>query len=296
MSVITAVPRLNIAVAGATGKVGAALVAALAAEPVNLLALTRSPEAKTFPPGVTARGVDFAAPTSLQASLEGVDRLFLAQGTSPRQVENEIALIDAAVSAGVGHIVKLSAFGLPLRWHPFDWHTRIEAHLASRDIGYTMLRPSTFMNVLVRAGRPVAEGTWGGAAGHGVVNLIDVRDVADAARAVLLDEHSNSWQRAFHLTGPRAWSMPEIAAELSGLLGRTVTYEQRSLDQQRAVLMASGLNEFAAGVAVGLDEAFSQSALREDTSTVQLLTGHAPRSLTDWLRDNLSLFKSATPA
>ena len=55
-------------------------------------------------------GVDFDQPASLERALAGVDRLFIAHGTSPRQVDNEIALIDAAVAARVRHVVKLSSF------------------------------------------------------------------------------------------------------------------------------------------------------------------------------------------
>jgi NAD(P)H dehydrogenase (quinone) len=281
----------RIAVAGASGRVGAALIAGLAADPVELIALTRQPDPSRFPAGVAQRAVDFDAPATLAAALDGADRLFLAQGTSPRQVENEIALIDAAVAAGVKHIVKLSALGTPLPLHPFDWHGRIEAHLVTRDIGYTLLRPSTFIDFLGRSGRVIAADNWGGAAGDGIVNLIDTRDVADSARVALLDPDSSDWQRAFHLTGPRAWSMPQIAAELSRLLGREVHYHQRSAAEQRDYLVASGLGEFGAGVLVGLDRAFYQSALQETTSTVELLTGHAPRTLTAWLEENLALFR-----
>ncbi|MFK3739840.1 NAD(P)H-binding protein [Massilia sp. TN1-12] len=283
--------RPRIAVAGASGRVGAALVGSLAADPVDLVALTRKPDPARFPAAVMQRAVDFETPATLAAALDGADRLFLAQGTSPRQVENEIALIDAAVAAGVKHIVKLSALGTPLQVHPFDWHARIEAHLVTRDIGFTLLRPTTFIDFLGRSGRVIADGNWGGAAGHGIVNLIDTRDVADSARAVLLDPDSTGWQRAFHLTGPRAWSMPQIAAELSRLLGRQVDYHQRSAAEQRDYLIASGLNEFGAGVLVGLDRVFRESALQEETATVRLLTGHAPRTLTDWLTENLALFR-----
>lgn len=282
----------RIAIAGATGRVGSALVAGLVAQPVELLALTRRPDPVRLPSTVAQRTVDFDAPATLAAALDGVERLFLAQGSSPRQVDNEIALIDAAVAAGVRHIVKLSALGIPMRQHPFDWHARIEAHLAQQDIGYTMLRPSTFMEVLARAGRAVAENSWGGAAGQGVVNLIDARDVADSARAVLLDAAGVDRQRAFHLTGPRAWSMPQVAEEMSRLLGRRVDYHARSPEQQRRYLVAAGLPEFAAGVLVGLDQVFYESALQEDTSTVERLTGHPPRTLTDWLVRNLALFQA----
>jgi NAD(P)H dehydrogenase (quinone) len=283
--------RPRIAVAGATGRVGSALISRLATEPVELVALTRSSDAKRLPSGVSLATVDFDARSTLESALSGADRLFLAHGTSPRQVANEIALIDAAVAAGVSHIVKLSVLGPPSRLHPFDWHMQIEAHLATCDIGFTVLRPSSFVDILARAGAPIANDTWGGAAGDGLVNLIDTRDVADSAFAVLLDNAHASSQRAYHLTGPTAVSMPEIADELSGLLGRAVTYQHRSPAEQREKLLASGLSEFVADLLLGLDRVFYESVLAETTSTVRELTGHAPRPVTDWLGDNISLFR-----
>jgi NAD(P)H dehydrogenase (quinone) len=283
--------RPRIAIAGATGRVGSALIASLASEPLDLVALTRNPDAGRLPPGVALAAVDFGMPSILDDALRGADRLFLAHGTSPRQVANEIALIDAAVAAGVKQIVKLSAMGPPSRLHPMDWHMQIEAHLATVDIGYTVLRPSSFVDILARAAAQVADDSWGGAAGNGVVNLIDTRDVADAARVALLDDAHPTAQRAYHLTGPRAVSMPEVAEEISKLLGRTVTYQQRSPAEQREKLLASGLNEFVADLLLGLDRLFYQSALAETTSTVKELTGHEPRSVAGWLSENISKFR-----
>jgi NAD(P)H dehydrogenase (quinone) len=286
----TSAPRPRIAVAGATGRVGSALMASLAADPVDLVALTRKPDPARFSPQVVQAAVDFDAPPTLRKALEGADRLFLAQGTSARQAENEIALIDAALAAGVEHIVKLSSCGPPTRLHPFDWHTRIETHLSTQEIGWTFLRPTTFVDILARAGRPVIEGSWGGAAGEGNVNMIDTRDVADCARAVLLDPRSTNWQRAYHLTGPRAWSMEEVADEMSRCFGRTVTYHHRTPAEQRVVLLDSGLSEFVADLLLGLDQTVYESMLAETTSTVQMLTAHAPRTLPDWLAQNIALF------
>lgn len=283
--------RPRIAVAGATGRVGSALISKLVAEPVELVALSRTPGAERLPSGVSLATVDFDARSTLDHALRGADRLFLAHGTSPRQVANEIALIDAAVAAGVSHIVKLSVLGPPSRLHPFDWHMQIEAHLATCDVGFTVLRPSSFVDILARAGAPIVNDTWGGAAGDGLVNLIDTRDVADSAFAVLRDDEHVTSQRAYHLTGPTAMSMPEIADALSGLLGRAVTYQHRSPAEQREKLLASGLTEFVADLLLGLDRVFHESVLAETTSTVHELTGHAPRPVTDWLSDNISLFR-----
>jgi len=281
----------RIAVAGSTGRVGSALTASLAGTPTQVLALTRNPDAARLPPGTTAVGIDFKQLSSLERALDGVDRLFIAHGSSPRQPDNEIALIDAAVAAGVQHIVKLSSLGPPSRLHPGDWHMRIEAHLATKDVGYTVLRPSAFNDILARAGSAVADDSWGGAAGNGRTNFIDTRDVADVARVALLDDLGANAQRAYHLTGPRAWTMQEIADELSRLLGRPVSYAERTPAQQRAALIESGLNDFAADLLLGLDRFFRDSALAETTATVEQLTGHAPRPLTQWLADNINLFR-----
>ena len=284
---------LRIAVAGATGRVGSTLMARLAEESVQLRALTRTPEAGRFGPRVELAAVDFDAPSTLAAAFQGIDRAFIAHGTSPRQVANEIALIDAAVGAGVRHIVKLSTFGAPSRLHPMDWHMQIEAHLATQDVGYTVLRPSAFVDILARAGAGVARDAWGGAAGDGRVNFIDTRDVAEAAHVALVDHGHAQSQRAYHLTGSRAWSMPQVAVELSRLLERPVTYRHRSPGQQRAALIAAGADEFVAGLLLGLDTVFRDSALAETTRTFEELTGRAPRSLPQWLEENAELFRPA---
>jgi len=280
----------RIAIAGATGRVGSALVASLVGAPAELRALTRNPHDGRLPSGITAVGIDFEQPSSLERALQGADRLFIAHGTSPRQPANEIALIDAAVRAGLRHIVKLSALGPPSRLHPSDWHMQIEAHLATKDVGYTVLRPSAFVDILRRSAASVACDSWGGAAGIGKTNFIDTRDVADVARVALLDGSAPEAQRAYHLTGPRAWTMQEIADALSRLLGRRVEYVDRTPAQQRAALMGAGLGDFVADLLLGLDRFFRDSAFSETTTTVEEVTGHPPRPLTQWLSENISLF------
>lgn len=287
----TGFPLRRIAVAGATGRVGSRLIEKLAADPVSIIALTRQKSGVHFPDDIAAANIDFDRPSTLEEALAGVDKLFIAHGTSPQQVAHEIALIDAAVKTGVRHIVKLSVMGPTTPLNPFAWHTLIEAHLAQQSIASTVLRPTTFMDVLKRAGRSVATGTWAGAAGNGRVNLIDTQDVADVARIALLEEVSEKSQRAYHLTGPRSWTMHQIAEELSRLLGHTVTYTERSPAEQYAALLADGLSPFVADLLVGLDRVFRDSVLTEHTFTVEDLCGTPPRSLSDWLRENLDVFR-----
>lgn len=282
----------RIAIAGATGRVGATLTALLAADPIDLVALTRQPSTARLPEGVVTFKVDFQRADTLEETLRGIDRLFIAHGTSLEQVANEIALIDAAVASGVRHIVKLSALGPATRLLPIGWHMQIEAHLAQQPIASTVLRPSTFSHVLKRLGPHIAAGSWAGAAGNGRVNFIDTRDVAEVARIALLEEIEPASQRAYHLSGPRAWTMNQVAEELTRLLGHPVTYVERSPAEQREALLGAGLAPLVADLLVGLDQMFRESVLAETTSTVEELTGKAPRSLTEWLTDNLDVFRA----
>jgi len=281
----------RIAIAGASGRVGATLTHSLARDPVDVVALTRRPDQAQFPPGVAMAAVDFTLTQTLDDALAGADRLFVAHGTSPQQVANEIALIDRAVAAGIGHVVKLSAMGPATHLNPLAWHMQIEAHLARQPIASTVLRPSAFADILRRSAGQIADGAWAGAAGEGRVNFIDTRDVAEVARRALLETVSPGSQRAFHLTGPRAWTLPQVAEELSRLLGRPVIYGHRSAEAVRSELIVAGTSPFVADLLAGLDQMFHDSVLGETTSTVVALTGQAPRSLTDWLTENLGLFR-----
>lgn len=283
--------RPRIAIAGATGRVGSSLISLLASESVDVVALTRTPDALDLPSGVNAARVDFSEPSTLVDALQGTERLFVSHGTSLQQAANEVALIDAAVASGVRHIVKLSSFGPPTRLNPMAWHMQIEEHLARQAVASTTLRPSTFMDVLKRSAAAIASDSWAGAAGNGRVNFIDTRDVARVARIALLEHVEPESQRVYHLTGPRAMTMHEIADELSQLLGRNVIYGKRTLEQQREVLLAEELPAYVADLLVGLDQAFRDSAMSETTTTVQEVTGEAPLPLTRWLAENISIFK-----
>jgi NAD(P)H dehydrogenase (quinone) len=80
--------RPRIAIAGATGRVGSALASLLASDPVDVIVLTRRPDAAHLPNGGSIAAVDFEQPHTLLKALDGADRLFVSHGTSPRQVAN----------------------------------------------------------------------------------------------------------------------------------------------------------------------------------------------------------------
>jgi uncharacterized protein YbjT (DUF2867 family) len=243
---------------------------------------------------VDAGYLDYGDPATMRSALRGVDQLFLSHGTSATQVEDETALIDAAAAEGIKHLVKLSVANGhdEQRMIIGDWHLEIEKHLATVALPATLLRPVTFTDVLARAFSPVANGTWGGVAGAGLVSLIDTRDVANVAYAVLDEGASTHAEKAYRLTGPEAVSMHDIAKRLSALLDITVEYHDRTIAEQTAQLTADGLPTFVVDVLLGVDQSIRDGWHAEPTTTVADLTGTAPRPVDDWLRDHLAQFRA----
>ncbi|MFI1702615.1 NAD(P)H-binding protein [Streptomyces bobili] len=283
-----------VAVAGATGRVGSVIVEGLSAAGATVRSLSRTPsDPDTAGARTTSRQIDYADAGSIASAVEGASMLVISLGSSDDQAHQEIALIDAAVHAGIEHVVKVSTWAWPSRMHPIDWHLQVEDHLSKVDIGYSLLRPTTFTAVIGAQANLIKNNLWGGAAGTLPANLIDVRDVADVAtRLILSGAASGPVRRPYHLTGPGGLSMDAIAEHLSQAIGRTVKYTHRTPDEQRALLLSLGLPDMIVGLLLGIDvEAFASGASTEKTSTVEAVLGRAPRSIPDWITENAELFR-----
>ena len=286
-----------IGVIGATGRVGGKLTSQLIAAKAPVRILSRAPErTRTMYGGasVDAEYLDYGDPTTLRSALHGVDQVFLSHGTSATQVEDEIALIDAAAAENVDHLVKLSAADGAdgQRMIVGDWHQEIENHLAAVGLPATLLRPATFTDVLARAFQAVTTGTWGGAAGAGLASLIDTRDVADVAYVVLDEGATKHAGKAYRLTGPEGVSMHDVASRLGALLGVAVKYEERSVAEQAKRLAADGLPPVVVDVLLGVDESIRDGWHAQPTTVVADITGKTARPVDDWLRDHVSEFRA----
>jgi hypothetical protein len=88
--------------------------------------------------------------------------------------------------------------------------------------------------------------------------------------------------------------MDELAGYISAALGTHVEYHARTEAEQRAVLESAGLPGLLVDVLIGVDEITRDNVYAVPSPTVFDLTGHAPRSVKDWVREHISLF--AAPA
>ena len=143
-----------ILVTGATGRTGGALVRRLSAAGVPVRALARNAsraEGLSALPQVEIVKGDMARPATLDPALRDVDRAMLISSADPTMLEVQSNFIDAAATAGVKHVVKLSGI-IPDLDSPFRFarmHGEIERRLEASGMAFTHLRAGEFMQALL---------------------------------------------------------------------------------------------------------------------------------------------------
>jgi len=204
-----------------------------------------------FPRGRSRIGlhaVDVDLLTSIERVLEGVESLVLITPTSREQARLALPLIECARTQGIGHVVKLSTLGSHVE-PGFEFgrrHLEIERAIYLAGVPYTIVRSASFVQNLTSRWRQFIVGTTlclpldGG-----VVNWIDINDVADVLVAVLgRDEH---FGKEYDVTGGKTLSGEDLARCASAMLGEMISYRDVSEDAARTILHATGADSWYVG-------------------------------------------------
>jgi len=191
-----------ILVVGATGNLGRKVVRSLRASGEEVRAMTRviskADELKAL--GAQPVRGDLTDPESLDFALRGARAVVLAAHSllgrgaeSSEAVDDEghRALLERAKSAGVRHIIYTSVLGASSD-HPLDfWRTkaRVEQHVRESGIDYTIIRPTSFMEIhaYMLIGKAVIEGKRVMLTGKGSNprNFVAAEDVAKVVAGAL---------------------------------------------------------------------------------------------------------------
>jgi uncharacterized protein YbjT (DUF2867 family) len=285
-----------ILITGATGQVGREAVKALVAAGLAVRALVRNPSDTAALLGVQAVQGDFDDDASLARALDGIDAMLLAGRDSPDSISQHQRVLAHARRANVRHILKLSAIGAssgsPIAL--MREHHAIDEELRVGPASWTLLKPHLYLQNLLRAADAVRrDGRLAAPMGHDRFPLVDTRDVGAAAGIVLRDPVIHAG-RTYALTGPAAYSFDDIAAALSGVAGRTASYESVSPRDYEARLLASGIPGWRAFDLAHIARAYtpSNNAVSPD---LPMLLGRRPRSLSEFLEDHRDSFAGAGP-
>ena len=277
----------RILVSSATGTIGTALVQRLRELGATFTTMSSKPSARSPQAHVVG---DFDDRGSLERAFAGIDTLFLLLPLVPNKLALADNAIAAARAAGVMHIVRSSGAGADAS-SPVSLarlHGSIDAKIAASGIAHTLLRPSGFMQnwVTFSAGQ-VKAGTVYAPHGSGAQSVIDVRDIADVAAAILMHPAAHAG-KAYTLTGAHALTDAQMLATISAATGRKVTYVDVPESAAHQAMLEMGMPEIMIDWFMSLNHVIKQGWAASITDDVQQLSGHAPRRFDDFVRENVA--------
>ena len=278
-----------IAITGATGQLGQhVLENLLKTVPAGqVVAIVRNPaKAESLSQrGIGVRQADYSDEAALTAALQGVDKLLLISSSEvgQRAVQHR-NVINAAKAAGVKFIAYTSllhADTSPLGLA--DEHIATEQMLADSGIAYALLRNGWYTeNYLASAPPAIEHGVFIGAAGNGKSAAATRADYAAAAARVIAEEgHAG---KVYELAGDEAWTLSELAAELSKQSGKNVVYQNLSEADFAAALKGVGLPAGLADMLANSDTGASKGGLFDDSRTLSALIGRPTTTLADSIK------------
>lgn len=278
-----------IAITGATGQLGQLVIAALlkSVPASQIVAVVRNPAKADAlaQQGIVVRQGDYGDEAALTRALDGVEKLLLISSSEvgQRAVQHR-NVINAAKAAGVGFIAYTSV--LHADTSPLGLaaeHIETENMLAASGIPYALLRNGWYSENYLASAPPAIElGVFLGAAGDGKIASATREDYAAAAAKVISEEgHAG---KVYELAGDTAWTLSELAAELSKQSGKNVVYQNLSEADYASALRGVGLPDAFASLLADSDTGASKGGLFDDSHTLSKLIGRPTTPLADSIK------------
>lgn len=281
-----------IAISAATGQLGRLVIAHLLKHPpaTGIVAIVRDPAnaADLAAKGVQVRQGDYTDPASLDRALAGVDRLLLISSNEiGHRAEQHRNAIEAAKRQKVKAIVYTSllrADGSSLSLA--GEHRETEAMLKASGIPYVLLRNGWYTeNYTASVAPALAHRAFYGSAGDGRIASAARNDYAEAAAKVLTGDIKSG--QIYELAGDTAYTLADLAAEISRQSSQNVPYVNIPEADYRAALLKAGLPEVLATGLASWDVSASQGALFDDSRQLSRLIGRPTTPLAETVRVTL---------
>jgi uncharacterized protein YbjT (DUF2867 family) len=261
--------------------VGGLVAARLASVGQRMRLLVRSPDrAPDYPGSVVLQSTYGDGEGSVEALRGARLLLMVSAAESATRLDEHRAFIDAAVEAGVEHVVYTSFAGAS-RASTFTLgrdHARTEEHISGSGMSYTLLRDNLYANFLpLMAG---ADGVIRGPAGDGRVAAVAQEDVAAVAAAVLLGPTAHV-DATYELSGPSAFTLTEAAATMSRLTGRDVRFVNETIEEAYESRAGYGAPDWQVEAWVSTYTGIAAGEFEKVTGEVERILGRPAISLED---------------
>ncbi len=231
--------------------------------------------------GLRALYADYDNPGTLDAAFKGVGRALLISSNSiGRRVAQHQNLIEASKRANVGLVAYTSVLhadgsllGLA------GEHRETEALLRTSGVPFALLRNGWYTENYT-AGIPaaLAHNELKGSAGEGRIASASRQDYAEAAAAVLTTAENLSG-RVFELAGDSAYTLRELAAEITRQSSKAIAYKDLPETEYRSELLNAGVADGIASLLSQSDFAASKGALYDEGRQLSRLIGRPTTSL-----------------
>ncbi len=272
------------AVTGATGHLGRLVIEALLKTiPANrIVAAVRNPAKASdlAERGLIVREADYSRPDTLGPALAGVEKLLLISST---EVSGRLPRHRAVIEAAKANRVSLIAYTSMLHADTSPArlaieHRQTEEVIAASGLPAVILRNGWYTeNHLMALPAALEHGAFVGAAKDGRFSSAARQDYAEAAAVVLATGgHAG---KTYELAADQAFTLAELAAEVSRQSGKAVVYNDLSEVAYRDVLTGAGLPADLAALLADADAAASHGALFDDGGALGRLIGRPTTSM-----------------
>lgn len=290
-------------VTGASGQLGQRVVHhllnTLNVKPSRIVAGSRNPDklenlAKL---GVQTRRVDFSDAASVEAAAEGVERALLISSDDlfGRREQHKIAIL-ALAAAGVKHVAftSLQEADVCVAHMAVDYR---EAEQLIREntafAGYTILRNGMyFENAIGSIAGASKSGQWYTAIKDGKLAALSRDDLGRAAACALVAGNAAE-KNVYELTGSKALTIEEIAAQVSKTIGKPIQVIHVTPEAlAQGIVAATGMPENVATILASLDTNTAEGHSGVAGDQFKQLTGVDPQTHEEWLAANKEFLSS----
>jgi NAD(P)H dehydrogenase (quinone) len=274
---------------GATGALGGQLLPALTARGVPNASITAAGRntgrlGELAAAGFRTADVDLSDPDRVAKLVGEHTEVVLISGGDPDRLAQHRSVIDAARRAGVQHLYYTSGVRADDDRFPINAdHQATEQALVASGVPYTILRNTWYIENYAQAlAGPRHTGVLAAAVGVAVVAAASRADLAEALAVVVTTPGHDGV--TYSLSGDTDFTYDDIAAAMSVVLDRDVTYQPTTPEALHAMLQATGMDEGLSGFLVGLDETIGAGVYARAGDDLQRLLGRPTTGLVDGLR------------
>ena len=281
-----------IAITGASGQLGRLVIdELLTTTPASeITALVRTPESVSdlAGRGITVRQADYNEPGTLIEALKGIKKLLLISSSEVGQrAQQHQNVINAAKENGIELIAYTSilhADTSPLGLA--EEHRATETRLSESGIPFALLRNGWYSeNYTASIPAALQLGTLYGCAGDGLIASAARADYAAAAAKVITMD--NQGGKIYELSGDKAYTLAELAAEISQQTGKEIGYVNLPEADYASALEQAGLPAPLAHMLADSDTGASQGGLYDKSQTLSGLIGRPTTPIAESVKEAL---------